>query len=33
MAKITGSTVEDILRHSGGSANILLCGHCMTRLH
>lgn len=32
MAKITGSTVEDILRHSGGSANILLCGHCMTRL-
>lgn len=32
MAKITGSTIEAILRLSGGRENILLCGNCMTRL-
>lgn len=32
MAKITGSTIEAILRLSGGRENIPLCGNCMTRL-
>ncbi|RJL52904.1 PTS N-acetylmuramic acid transporter subunit IIBC [Pectobacterium carotovorum] len=32
MTKITGSTIEQILRLTGGSGNILVCGNCMTRL-
>jgi len=32
MAKITGSMIESILRLTGGSNNITLCGNCMTRL-
>lgn len=32
MAKITGSMMEQILRLTGGSGNILVCGNCMTRL-
>lgn len=32
MAKITGSMIENILRLTGGSNNISLCGNCMTRL-
>lgn len=32
MAKITGSMIESILRLTGGSQNIILCGNCMTRL-
>lgn len=32
MAKITGSMIESILRLTGGSQNIALCGNCMTRL-
>ncbi|SCC50095.1 PTS N-acetylmuramic acid transporter subunit IIBC [Kosakonia oryziphila] len=32
MAKITLDMIEQILRLSGGSKNILICGNCMTRL-
>lgn len=32
MAKITGSTIEQILLFIGGSKNIIVCGNCMTRL-
>ncbi|WP_435955423.1 PTS N-acetylmuramic acid transporter subunit IIBC [Dryocola sp. BD626] len=32
MAKITGSTIEQILHLTGGSENVLVCGNCMTRL-
>jgi len=32
MAKITRPMIEQILRLSGGSKNILICGNCMTRL-
>lgn len=32
MAKITASTIEQILMLSGGAQNIILCGNCMTRL-
>lgn len=32
MAKIIREMIEQILRLSGGSKNILICGNCMTRL-
>ncbi|EMB4325133.1 PTS N-acetylmuramic acid transporter subunit IIBC [Pluralibacter gergoviae] len=32
MAKITPSMIEQLLRLSGGKANIRVCGNCMTRL-
>lgn len=32
MAKITPSLIEQLLRLSGGKANIRVCGNCMTRL-
>lgn len=32
MAKITKSTIEQILHAIGGSNNVANCGHCMTRL-
>jgi len=32
MAKITGSMIAEILRLTGGSDNIQVCGNCMTRL-
>lgn len=32
MAKITPSMIEQLLRRSGGKANIRVCGNCMTRL-
>jgi len=32
MAKITPSMIEQLLRLSGGKANIHVCGNCMTRL-
>lgn len=32
MAKITREMIEQVLQHSGGSKNILICGNCMTRL-
>jgi N-acetylmuramic acid-specific PTS system IIC component len=32
MAKITSSMIEQLLQLSGGTANISVCGNCMTRL-
>lgn len=32
MAKITQSTIDEIVRLTGGRENILVCGNCMTRL-
>ncbi|HDL6968698.1 TPA: PTS transporter subunit EIIB, partial [Yersinia enterocolitica] len=32
MAKITSTTIDQILLLIGGSKNIIVCGNCMTRL-